>query len=337
MTTTSKTRTLEVQNMMCPACEQHVEQALKQIPGIANAKANFASNTVLITFDDQEPPNHQIHQTLEDIDYPVVEKAPARASAKQWTLSIAIVLALCLGFALLNSTGVFNQFPMANQDTALPLLFIIGLLTSVHCLAMCGGISISLCSSQAPAKGTRAFHNFLPALLYNSGRVVSYTIVGAGAGALGALITPTGAFKGTVAILASIFMIIMGLNLLGALPFLRKLIPRLPQRITSKAARSSAGKGPFVVGLLNGLMPCGPLQAMQLYALSSGSALAGALGMFLFSLGTVPLMFALGAMSTLLSARFNAVIANVSALLVILLGLLMLDNGLALSGIALFV
>jgi sulfite exporter TauE/SafE len=93
------------------------------------------------------------------------------------------------------------------------------------------------------------------------------------------------------------------------------------------------GRGPFIVGLLNGLMPCGPLQAMQLYALSTGSVIMGAASMFVFSAGTVPLMFALGAVNSVLNARFSRVMTTVSAVLVLVLGLAMLTNALALLGI----
>jgi len=58
-------------------------------------------------------------------------------------------------------------------------------------------------------------------------------------------------------------------------------------------------------GLLNGFMPCGPLQAMQLYALGTGSFIAGATSMFMFSLGTVPLMFGLGAISSIAGGKLR--------------------------------
>ena len=67
---------------------------------------------------------------------------------------------------------------------------------------------------------------------------------------------------------------------------------------------SNNGKhGPFYIGLLNGLMPCGPLQAMQIYALGTGSFVMGAASMFFFSVGTVPLMFGFGVLSSILSKK----------------------------------
>jgi len=92
-------------------------------------------------------------------------------------------------------------------------------------------------------------------------------------------------------------------------------------------------KAPFLVGMLNGLMPCGPLQTMQLYALGTGSAAAGALSMFIFSLGTVPLMLVFGAISGFLSKGYTKQLLKFSGFLVIILGIIMGNRGLALAGV----
>ena len=77
-------------------------------------------------------------------------------------------------------------------------------------------------------------------------------------------------------------MVIMGINMLGIFPWLRKFTPRMPKAFAKPIGREKArSKSPLIVGLLNGLMPCGPLQAMQVYALSTGSPFAGALSMML--------------------------------------------------------
>ena len=120
----------------------------------------------------------------------------------------------------------------------------------------------------------------------------------------------------------------MGLNMLNVFPWLRRLNPRIPRAIADKVQAEKWRKNsPLAVGMLNGLMPCGPLQAMQIYALSTGNAFAGALSMLLFSLGTVPLMFGLGALSTLVSRRFTRRMLTVGAVLVAVLGLSMLSQG----------
>jgi hypothetical protein len=110
-------------------------------------------------------------------------------------------------------------------------------------------------------------------------------------------------------------------------------MPRLPRKLTDKIDRGKNGKGPLIVGLLNGFIPCGPLQAMQLYALGTGSFLTGAFSKLLFGLGTVPLMFLFGAFSSLLSSKFTKQMMKISAILVIILGVVMGNRGFSLAGI----
>ena len=86
-------------------------------------------------------------------------------------------------------------------------------------------------------------------------------------------------------------MVIMGINMLEVIPVLRKLQIRFPNKLANKISRRKIiEKRPFFVGLLNGLMPCGPMQSMQIIALGSGNPVSGAFAMLMFSLGTVPLM-----------------------------------------------
>lgn len=88
----------------------------------------------------------------------------------------------------------------------------------------------------------------------------------------------------------------------------------------------------MIVGLLNGLMPCGPLQSMQIVALATANPVSGALSMFLFSLGTVPLMLGLGSLVSALGRRFARKVTEIGAVLVVVLGLAMISQGGSLSG-----
>jgi len=109
----------------------------------------------------------------------------------------------------------------------------------------------------------------------------------------------------------------------------------MPKIFATKSNEQKGNNKPLYVGLLNGLMPCGPLQAMQLYALSTGDPVKGALSMMVFSIGTVPLMFGLGALSSILTKKFTGRMMTASAVLVVFLGVFMFNNGMALSGFAL--
>jgi len=127
-------------------------------------------------------------------------------------------------------------------------------------------------------------------------------------------------------------MILMSLSMLGWLPWWLVPVPRLPMRLYQKADGVRKSAGPFTVGLINGLLPCGPLQAMQLYALSTGSVGKGALSMFLFAIGTVPLMLGTGLVFSLLKGKFLHGIARTGAALVLLMGFLMAVNAGGLLG-----
>ncbi|WP_099205610.1 urease accessory protein UreH domain-containing protein [Scatolibacter rhodanostii] len=336
-----QTKNLKIEGMTCTNCENIIEQALKKTDGIQKAKANYAKGSVFVSFDSTEITVKGIARVLKKAGYAVVLKDSPPAIEKPSFFKVSgvavILLALYLILREFGFLDILNNFPQAEEGMGYGMLFIIGLLTSVHCVAMCGGINLSQCLPQTQIQETSHKSAALkPSLLYNTGRVVSYTAVGALVGALGSVVSFSGTLKGIIQILAGVFMVIMGLNMLNIFPSLRKLMPRMPKALAGKIyqEKQSGGHTPFFVGLLNGLMPCGPLQAMQIYALSTGSPVKGALSMLVFSLGTVPLMFGLGALSSVLSKRFTAKVMSIGAALVVILGISMLGNGFSLSGVS---
>ena len=242
-----------------------------------------------------------------------------------------ILLAFWAIASHLGWTQVFNLFPRIEVSLSIGALFLTGLLTSVHCLAMCGGINLTQSVMASADKQKMLRSN----ILYHAGRVLSYTLIGAVAGGIGRALSLSGIFKGLIAVLAGTAMLVMALNMLGMFRPLRKLHPRLSGKTHSSLLVRVKSGSSFMIGLLNGLMPCGPLQAMQLYALSTGSILKGAASMLAFSLGTVPLMFGFGLISSKLNRKYSRVMLTVSAMLIFVMGLNMLGNGLALSGISL--
>lgn len=344
-----------IDGMTCTGCESRIENALRKTRGIENVKVSYANSRVSVTYDANMIERAAIERIIESLDYQVRQpglKAPqssqtvraAKLTAPKTKISqilgIGIILAaLFLVIGQLGGFNIFNVFPQAEQGMGYGLLFVIGLLTSLHCVAMCGGINLSLCVplAQVPAESTGKRTNLRPSILYNAGRVISYTVIGGIVGALGSVISFSGWAKGLVALVAGVFMVIMGLNMLNIFPWLRRFSPRMPKFIASKinSEKQRGSRSPLYIGLLNGLMPCGPLQAMQIFALSTGSPVKGALSMLFFSLGTVPLMFGLGALSSILSKRFRQRMVQVSALLVIILGIFMFQNGASLSGLKL--
>ena len=327
-----KTRTMKIGGMTCANCQQKIQKKLENTAGIQDAAVSYNDGTASVTYDTDILSYSDIVSVLQRLGYEALPDT-SRPRPKYYRAA-GLLLVIAALYLLLEHFGVLNLLApgqLAQADMTYPMLFVIGLITSVHCVAMCGGITLT--QTLGKTEGGR-YAALKPAALYNAGRVLSYTAVGFLVGALGSAITFSNTAQGVLKLIAGVFMVSMGLNMLGIFPWLRRLTPRLPAALSGKVHARGAGRGPLVVGLLNGLMPCGPLQAMQIYALSTGSPFKGALSMLLFSLGTVPLMFGLGALSSLLSQRFARRVMTAGAVLVAVLGLSMLTQGWSLTGLS---
>lgn len=103
---------------------------------------------------------------------------------------------------------MLKYLPEISNDTGLGILFVFGLLTSIHCLGMCGGIAISqtIRSSEEDVEASK-YKWIMPSVLYNGGRVIGYTLVGGIIGGLGKVIGFNGALKGLVPLVGGIFIV----------------------------------------------------------------------------------------------------------------------------------
>lgn len=229
-----------------------------------------------------------------------------------------------------------KYLPKLGGDTTFLILLFFGLLTSFHCVGMCGGILLTQTIKRESRENMPLSHKEIlrPTALYNTGRVLSYTLIGALVGGIGQLLSLSDFLKGIIPIIGGLFMLVMAVNLLGIFPVLRRIQFSLPKPLVKKL-RMSGNKSPLMVGLLTGLMPCGPMQIVQIYALGTRSIVFGAASMFVFALGTVPCLFTFGALSTLLTKKSSKIILNVSAVIVAALGIAMICRGLSLEGVAL--
>ena len=338
MQSSHKTVTFKIDGMTCGSCAQRIEKKLRQTNGMIKVKVSYTYAHAECEYDTRITGTSQITKVIEGVGYEVVKKGHVTKQKGSMTKVLGAMIILFSLYSVMKYFGVTNLFyvfPEAQENMGYGMLFIIGVLTSIHCVAMCGGINLSQCmsgSSEGEAKNNR-LAALRPSFLYNLGRVISYTLVGGIIGGLGSVVSFSGGAKGIVQIISGVFMMIMGLNMLSIFPWLRHFNLSMPKLFLRKAHIYKKSNSPLYIGLINGLMPCGPLQAMQLYSLSTGSVAKGAFAMFLFSLGTVPLMFGIGALSSVLSKKFTDKVMAIGAILVVVLGLSMLSSGLSLWGI----
>lgn len=339
----SKKIRLNIGGMTCVNCQNRIEKRLNAADGVISADVSYNDETADIEYDDKKISLKRIIAAIEDLDYEVILHKEAASPDLTRTVSMLIIIVAL--YVMLQSLGILNRLVpsrLADAGMGYGMLFVIGLITSVHCIAMCGGINLTQCIPQNKENnlpnGGR-LHTFMPALSYNLGRVCSYTAAGFVLGFIGLIIgggaeVGISAFlQGVLKIIAGLCMVVMGINMLGLFPWLRKFTIRMPKFLAKKIGEKKAKTSrPFIVGILNGFMPCGPLQSMWIVALATGNPISGALSMLLFSLGTVPLMLGLGSIVSALGRKFTDKIMTAGAILVIVLGLAMLSQGGSLSG-----
>lgn len=204
-------------------------------------------------------------------------------------------------------------------------MFLVGLLGSGHCLGMCGPIAIAL----APAShAARALNRFARSLTYNAGRVTTYTIVGAVAGALGGNLTrlvPLMKLQSWVALVSAVLLAGFGLAALGLLRMPRSIQSPDPTRLPGfaralrRVASSGGAGGTLGLGLMLGLLPCGFSMSAFSRALGASSALHGAALVLAFGLGTFPAMLGVGLIGDRLSARYRRAGQVIAGLILIVM------------------
>lgn len=318
-----KIQNIAIEGMTCRSCERRIERALLALPGVLSAVASYSDNNVHVTYDSQRCHQEDLIQAIVAVGYTVGGKQGS-------TLSVVKMLGIAVIFFTVLFLGEYtSNFDMSSKlqgQVTYVTLFFIGIFTSLHCVGMCGGIMLS----QSVKGDTTKKGAFLAAITYNAGRVLGYTVLGGIVGAIGSVLSVSIEVMAAMAMIAGVFMVIMGMNIAG-LNVLRKYV-KLPAIPLRKRLLKRADT-PFLVGVLNGLMPCGPLQTMQLYALASGSALNGAVSMLIFALGTLPLMLSFGAISGWFAKGSTNRLMKLSGVFVVVLGLIMTNRGLALAGV----
>ena len=201
-----------------------------------------------------------------------------------------------------------------------------------HCIGMCGGIVLAYSTIKINPSSSKVTQG-MAHLLYSFGRVLTYTILGAMFGALGGVVTFSNNANGALLIFAGVVMVLAGLSLMGKIKFLTVIEHSFSSSSVYKNAfksvlNSKSNLSFFVLGMLNGLLPCGFVYFFAITAASTANPLYGALVMFIFGVSTIPAMFGLGFLTSLTSATsFRNMMMSLSSVAVILYGAYTIYNG----------
>ncbi len=251
-----------------------------------------------------------------------------------------------LGVWLVCLTAVYVVLKQMNiiaftQETeglvGLGTIALIGVTASASsCLALVGGLLLSI-SANWSEEHTELSHwkKFEPLALFNVGRLLGYFIFGGLTAIVGQSIMLSLHATGVMKVILSVVMIILGLNMLHVIPkkYCKIPLPRFVMKKLTRMTESQSFMGAAALGALTYFIPCGFTQSMQLLALGSGSFLKGGLIMLAFSLGTLPALLGISAMSSFVEGRFARFFFTFAGSLSIFLGLLSFNEGIALAGI----
>ncbi|MFH1063609.1 MAG: sulfite exporter TauE/SafE family protein [Candidatus Woesearchaeota archaeon] len=334
----------------CGSCKKIIEKQASKVQGVKHVTFNLETEEGTVTFDDSKTDIDEILSKIEergytcsiidddadngitkDITYRKHNKSDSHYTLNKRTLgwvmgAIGLLVVAYFIFNLIESV----QLPQISQNMGYGLLFVVGLFTGFHCISMCGGFVVSYTTKAAQeGKTSHAQH-----LMYGIGKTASYTIIGALFGLLGSIIAFTPMMRGVAGVLAGLFLLLFGLKMLNIFPVLRRIQFRTPAFIGRFVGKESKKhSSPLMIGLLNGLMiACGPLQAIYIMAAGTGSMIEGAKLLFVFALGTLPVMLGFGVLTSMISKTATHKILKASGAIVIILGLIMINRGLALTG-----
>jgi sulfite exporter TauE/SafE len=208
--------------------------------------------------------------------------------------------------------------------------FVIGLLGSFHCAGMCGPIALAL-----PLNNSNWVNRVSGAFLYNSGRIITYMLLGALFGFLGKGIQLAG-FQLWASVVIGVLMIAMVVfpMIFGGRISISTLFGGYTNRLFSKFHKlfhAGSSSSFFTIGLLNGILPCGLVYVGVAGAVNTGEVVNAMMYMALFGLGTVPVMFTITLIGNFLSHAVRATINRITPYVVILLGILFILRGLSLG------
>ncbi len=212
--------------------------------------------------------------------------------------------------------------------TVLIPALLLGLASSLHCVGMCGPLMLAL-----PLGGAGIRHVWGQLLVYHTGRILTYAVLGLLFGSLGMGLAVAG-LQQTLSIAAGLFMLGMAVmawrleHLVTSLPGLGRLSDFVKNTMNRLLRRRG---GMFALGMLNGLLPCGMVYAALAGSIATGGYRSGTAFMAVFGLGTIPLLLGVHFLGKKLNRTALNRVRLLQPLLLAAIGLLLLQRGLRLD------
>ncbi|KKQ95577.1 MAG: hypothetical protein UT22_C0048G0007 [Parcubacteria group bacterium GW2011_GWC2_39_11] len=305
-----KEYTYFVKGMHCASCEVLIEKKLLVLKGIESAEASTNRGKVTVFYQGQRPDTNKLNEIFKRENYIFFDqpvKITEEKEGNDFFVIAGTALFLVAGFSLIKNSGLAGLINV-NSTSSLPAFFFLGLLAGISsCAALVGGLILSMSKQWLGiySEKNSTLEKLQPHLMFNAGRIASYTVLGGVIGAIGSRFQVSLTFTSFLIFAVSVMMVFLALQMLGVKAF-RKFQFAMPKFITRHIADETKFQGkhmPFLMGALTFFLPCGFTITAQGLALISGSAVQGALIMLFFALGTLPALLTIGLSSVEFSQK----------------------------------
>ncbi len=322
--------TIEIKlgGMHCQGCSTAIEAAIARMDGVSAIKADHRKGIINITFDSGKTTQAQLERVCTDLGYVLDISPDPRHNAPVGLLQAALAITCLVTVLILAQRfGYLLNLPVIHAHSGGIMVFIFGLLTGLHCVGMCGGFIIAYTAKDVlQSRGAFRSHVF-----YGVGKTLSYALLGGLFGFVGALFRVSPFISGLSIGLAGVFLVVYGLNMLNILSGVRTFCFRQPSIIMPSVTKKRRyASSPLFIGFLSGfILGCGPLQVMYVLAAGNGDPWTGFRLLTFFGLGTLPALFGFGVITRLLSNAMTRRFIQISGIIVMVMGAMMLNKGVA--------
>lgn len=326
---------ISISGMHCASCEILIGKEIKKISGVSDVQISHKTGIANISYTNSPPSDDALSDAVKNAGYTLGQEkvlpwiTKDKKDYENFFKAAAIFIILFLVVRMLGLTELSVNTESKNISVALLVGLVAGLST---CMALIGGLVLALSArhSEAHPEATR-LQKFRPHIFFNLGRIVGYAFFGGLIGLLGTAIKPSSTVLGFITLVIAFVMIFLGLKLIDLFPRLKNKSITLPSGIAKtfgldKNIKEYNHFAATMTGALTFFIPCGFTQAMQIYAISSGSFARGAMIMGLFALGTSLGLLSIAGLSSVFKGERARIFFMISGIAVILFGITNFSN-----------
>ena len=336
-----------VAGMTCRSCEIRIERNIRRIPGVerVSASATGARVTVASVGDVR---SKDVAAAVEAAGYDIGHTPWLERNPDAWITAASGLIVLGLIAIIAKVTGIVDLASGAGDLSkgGVFVALLLGLAAGVStCMALAGGIVLALSASYRARRGTTGddlLGRMRPAIVFVVGRIVGYTVFGAVLGALGSTVTMPAKVTAILMIVVAIVMTLVGTRLTGLSPRVAAWSPTLPVGFARTLGFTNGSTGGSysdgragLLGAASFFLPCGFTQAVQIYALSTGSPATAAILLGVFAIGTAPGLLGIAGLPALLPTRWRPDLLRIVGVVVIGFAFINASAGLRLAGFTL--